>query len=195
MKFHRFSRFASVLAIAGATVCSSGTAMAWVHRVCDWPGYGCPDSSSYGDGGEYLPPAPAIVNAPLTRVDNGYWPAFYWNRRGHGYREPVRYWNDGGFASEQNYGYDGPYEYGESVADGPMIFEGSAPPRRAVHRAAPPRIHPVRYQAAPAAIAAPGAPRRGFHGHDPLLGASPANPDGSKAPVDIPAPSWVTEGG
>ena len=246
MQYQRISRLLIVPAAAATVLLFQHQASAW---GCYPPGYGCPDSSSYGYGGEYLPPARAVIDAPLTRVDNGYWAAFPWNRgRGGPVRRvaangrrgsPVAYdgaydygyantgyapapgWSDGGFASEQNYGYDGPYD--ESGAYGVMVDTGSAPVRhRAVRRVAAPAAAaiaaPVYYKPTPmrATQAVHRPASNGFHGHDALLdtaapvnvppppmkdGAAPAAKTDAgeggygKAPLDLPAPSWVTEGG
>lgn len=108
-------RWAVTLGVAGAAVVAAATAQAG-H---DHSYYG----ASEGYGGEYLPPARDVVNTPPSHVDNGYWRAFYWNRgkdmpatayyadRLAHDGAPAPYWNDGGYASEANYGIDGPYPF------------------------------------------------------------------------------------
>jgi hypothetical protein len=89
-------------------------AVAGACGACDYrdtaPGYSA--GSDYvvaRDNGDELPPARYIINAPPTRIDNGYWSGFYWNRP-HDDEDAADYTDgdsgDRGYAAS-GYGYRG----------------------------------------------------------------------------------------
>jgi hypothetical protein len=86
-------------------------AIAGAIGICQYPepASGQDSDSVYvsRDGGQRLPPAAWVINRPPTRVDNGYWTGFYWNRVDQESDEDVG--DDDGDDEGGGYGSYGPY--------------------------------------------------------------------------------------
>lgn len=103
MHFLGFYNLSAALAIAGVCgVFASPPAAAHEADPCYWVW----DDNN----GAWIPSADAVLSTPPSRVDNGYWSAFYWNRV---YDQPTGYYIDAQYPTEdapegEGYGYYGP---------------------------------------------------------------------------------------
>lgn len=110
------------LAIAGACGASGN-----YDAACD--DYGVDSGYTADSGGaDTLPPAWTVIDRPPTMVDNGYNPAFYWNRPDNDYADDGGYYPGYG----DGYGYADNSGYGDRYAD-----NGYAPAYRGYSAAYP----------------------------------------------------------
>ncbi len=90
------------------------------------------EATKTGGGADALPAAWTVINRPPTMVDNGYNPAFYWNRPDNDYADDNGYYPGyGSYGSGQGYGYGDRYA---DAGDAPAYpgysatYSGYAPP-------------------------------------------------------------------
>jgi hypothetical protein len=74
-----------MLAALGCSFLSQGARAGGLLGQTFGDSYDGPVVNPYG-GGELLPPAAYVIDAPLRGFDNGYNPTYYWNRPPYGSR-------------------------------------------------------------------------------------------------------------